>query len=686
MSVQPNLHHNYKLLGFCSSESSLFCLPILLKSHAWDQINHTVFMAVVPDTDRIPPDGHEEHWVEKDIPAVGSIHLVPPGEYDDNELLHARELRGKVNFNLCREWLTFCTKHHTHCAQRMGQGEPITRGFRVINCNVSPPIVEAQPWGIAYVALSYVWGTSPEDEVEWPQTVLDAVTTTREMGFQYLWVDRLSINQNDLDEKSYLIGRMTTIYSEADFTIVAAAGNGAGHGLPGVGEAPRIPQAKFNLEGTGQLISAHRDPRLDIRESVWWTRGWTYQEGVLPKRRLVFTERQAYWECRGMATHESIYLPLHLVHEPSQERMADFMLGAVFKGASYSIRGRSGDENIDNESYRPDYGFPVHRSGSIRFESRGLNEHIRAFSARNLSYDGDSLAAFEGILGMYRSNSTLRQFLGLPIWIGQIADKWPGAHITFALSVSMWYHRSSPTLQMFVSESSRRRTHLPSWTWAGWQGIVSWEVPPQDEHADLMCNLIEVSTLDFLWAADLRLRDESGWIELRLRDVETYKPFETPWSGDLRILDVHNALMLRYFICKPIKKEWGWTRKAGRQGDQNYDGGRMEWDSHWHRLAGRLVCIGISLPMTMNEWSQKHIEGELVSILVFVGRDPGSGHGRARFLTVQLLESQDGSEFWERVGIVQLIISSPELSKYRSINQVLQRVPVQQAGRSFLIQ
>lgn len=68
----------------------------------------------------------------------------------------------------------------------------IERAFRLIDCFKDPPIVEDQPWGTAYVALSYVWGPGKED---WPKTVLDAVAVTREMGQQYLWVDRLCINK-----------------------------------------------------------------------------------------------------------------------------------------------------------------------------------------------------------------------------------------------------------------------------------------------------------------------------------------------------------------------------------------------------------------------------------------------------------------------------------------------------------
>jgi hypothetical protein len=58
------------------------------------------------------------------------------------------------------------------------------------------------------------------------------------------------------------------------------------------------------------LISVLQEPRITIRNSEWATRGWTYQEGVLSNRRLVFTEQQVYWECRGMAVNEMVDFPL----------------------------------------------------------------------------------------------------------------------------------------------------------------------------------------------------------------------------------------------------------------------------------------------------------------------------------------------------------------------------------------
>jgi hypothetical protein len=185
MRIQPDLHRNYKLLAFCSSESSLFCLPKLKSSSAWDKVSHTVFMAVVPDVPSIPPHGHEEHWLEEDIPDVGSIYCLRPGDSGDvDAMLYARELDEKVDFSIIREWPSFSNKYHDSACKRRMLHEPISRGFRVINCGKDPPVVEDQPWGITYTALSYVWGGGSMEQ--WPKTVLDAVAVTKEIGLQYL--------------------------------------------------------------------------------------------------------------------------------------------------------------------------------------------------------------------------------------------------------------------------------------------------------------------------------------------------------------------------------------------------------------------------------------------------------------------------------------------------------------------
>jgi hypothetical protein len=87
--------------------------------------------------------------------------------------------------------------------------------------------------------------------------------------------------------------------------------------------------------------------------------------------------------------------------------------------------------------------------------------------------------------GLY--NKALYLVHGLPIWMDVIAGHVSSVYITFVLSASSWYHRTSDDLRMLVSEPCRRRSHkgesyLPSWTWAGWDGAVSWRAPSEHEH------------------------------------------------------------------------------------------------------------------------------------------------------------------------------------------------------------
>ncbi|KAJ4364423.1 hypothetical protein N0V83_009017 [Neocucurbitaria cava] len=691
MRVRGDLHERHKLLAFRSSESWMFRADRLqdLGDEVLSKYTDKVFMAVVPDVKSIPPCGHEENWLDREIPAAGAIYHIRPGA-DEENLLSARELGAQPDFDRVRLWLDICRREHGNACQQRASQEPILRGFRLIDCTKdptpeAPPLVEEKPWGTEYAALSYVWGSTPEDLEGWPATVLDAMKVTRELGLQYLWVDRSCINQSDLAEKAYLISRMTTIYEEAQFAIVGL-GAGASYGLPGVGSTPRIPQRKYHLDSGNTLLSILRDPRHDVLESQYWTRGWTYQEGVLSNRHIVFTDTQVYWECRCMAIQESA--DVTLFHMPQYEGsrdsvLADCMLSGIFKGATYS-GGSSGHQDdlviAEDEAYRLDHGFPINEEITVRSQLRGLNEHIREFSKRNLTRDTDTLFAFQGIVGMYVQTKPLQMVYGIPVWGGAIAGSVSAVQVTFALSVASWYHRAGPDRFMFVSDSCQRKPHLPSWTWAGWRGTVTWRAPPNLEHCAYMSDLVKATERNLLWSADIYLHKADWSHQIRLQETHSATHLET---DEFTCMEIKNPYILNTFErVEDTTREWSWTKRAGRPGRQQRTARRSDWDAKWYRIGRRLSCIGMSIEMTEEEWTVKHISGEIISVLLFAGKYLDNDHGTARYLTLRRVSSSP--ERWERVGTLYLIV--PFLLGNLTPQDMFKKIPGRRQYRSVVIQ
>jgi len=254
------------------------------------------------------------------------------------------------------------------------------------------------------------------------------MVVANEIGIPYLWVDKYCIDQSNTDEKHSLIRQMDKIYRGAELTIVATAGQDAELGLPGVSGLARPPQRFLTIGG--QRYSVFPDLTERVRKSRWSTRGWTYQEGLLSRRRLVFTEFQVYFQC--METHhwEGLDLPLR---PPEIKRMGFYR---VF----------------------PEDGIGSH-SGDI---AKRLNE----YASRQLTFDSDSLNAFLGILRSSQQKGVYHVW-GIPFLAAPGASN-KNMERSFANALG-WSTR--------VPGNSTRRLGFPSWSWAGWTHLDNLTVP-----------------------------------------------------------------------------------------------------------------------------------------------------------------------------------------------------------------
>jgi hypothetical protein len=217
----------------------------------------------------------------------------------------------RIDFGIIKGLLSYCRGNHKLCATM--STIPIA-DLQVIDCN-SGQIVSL-PGTAAYIALSYVWGSTKVDAIDSkesllstaPKTITDIMALAEQLGILYIWVDIYCIPQDDEHRKRALINKMGLIYSCATLTVIAAAGENPEYGLPGVGTTKR-KHATTILVGS-KLFAISRDVQRELAASKWNSRGWTYQEALLSRRRLVFTDSQIYFQCRAMHCPESLSFPL----------------------------------------------------------------------------------------------------------------------------------------------------------------------------------------------------------------------------------------------------------------------------------------------------------------------------------------------------------------------------------------
>ncbi|PQE03605.1 hypothetical protein CJF30_00006291 [Rutstroemia sp. NJR-2017a BBW] len=206
------------------------------------------------------------------------------------------------------------------------------------------------------------------------------------LKFRYLWVDRYCIDQSDSTGKHEQICQMDMIYASAQVTIIAAGSEDPNRGLHGVRGTLRIPQLVLPL-GNHRIVSSlvHQSVNV-ISRSKWATRGWTYQEGLLSTRRLVFSEDQVRFECNSMHCSEAIHLPLEEMHDKKTGKMDLYAPIGAFQWKDFAI------------------------------QPWDFMNYVSQFSRRKLSFPTDALNAMRGIFNnLEKGRYPVFQLMGVPI-------------------------------------------------------------------------------------------------------------------------------------------------------------------------------------------------------------------------------------------------------------------------------
>lgn len=378
-----------------------------------------------------------------------------------DELPIVRLIQPNINPEVIKNWLRYCQDNHSS-ACREGDKPTSSKSarspfsailsFKLIDCETRRIVHGCRA---QYVALSYVWGASeraPEFSrvlpAQLPETIEDAITVTQSLGMRYLWIDRYCIDQSKPIEVREQVGQMDLIYSCAYLTIIATAGETPHYGLPGVGNRRRQPQPHKMVQGH-MLVSTLPDPREAIKHSKWFQRGWTYQEGILSPRRLIFTDCQLYFECSGMYCCEALNFPLPSLHTQNGQRFKAKFCDSINIGMFPRGIGTSAWEIV------------------LRIED---------YTRRQLTDPSDILNGISGILQAFkRSRKRVLHCAGVPMipatskW-RQGAESgpflWEWSPLAGFCGGLCW-QPTSPT---------ERREGFPSWSWTGWRGKINWGI------------------------------------------------------------------------------------------------------------------------------------------------------------------------------------------------------------------
>ncbi|KAF2726829.1 HET-domain-containing protein, partial [Polyplosphaeria fusca] len=225
----------------------------------------------------------------------------------------------RAAFAQASHWIKHCQLWHAPYCQQIPWGGPNSGSLPLRMIDVQKLCLVAAPAGCQYAALSYKWGNVDQCKLEkdtyedmhkagaldyasktlkkkLPKTIHDAMVVCQGLSIRYLWVDALCIIQDLGEDRDVQIASMGSIYGGAHLTIVAAFGDSADAGLPGISIPRRDRHTPITIKG----VSMNTQPRSAAKcllHSQWYTRGWTFQELVLSRRILAFTQEQMLFFC-----------------------------------------------------------------------------------------------------------------------------------------------------------------------------------------------------------------------------------------------------------------------------------------------------------------------------------------------------------------------------------------------------
>ncbi|KAL2681304.1 hypothetical protein Neosp_008915 [[Neocosmospora] mangrovei] len=397
------------------------------------------------------------------------IILAAPPKYDKSDVDYPNLLNNETQFlgrrigsnhnkgNLIREFLRLCERHHDdRCTGKLGFESPFRETlkepyFGVIDieneCLVPLPFSKGVGNSLCfepYATVSYVWGSGNSRQHATrisniqsrrksgglsavirllPQALRQGISIVHRLGIRYIWIDALCIVQNSSHSWNLNARAMHLIYGNSTITICAADGEDANTGLLALDDNYKSPQMVVNYT-EGVCLMLHRPAETSIEITRWNKRAWTFQERLLSKRCLIFTEGKIFFQCRSTGMSEDVF--------------SDKL------GRGWSL-----------DLVRA----PLQLLSQLKVRALWFYTHcVALYTTRDLYEPFDILAAFSGMCKLMEETMRAPLVFGLPT-----------SHFDLAL---LWQPTGMSVRLEKATESDDpkyRDMRFPSWSWCGWK-------------------------------------------------------------------------------------------------------------------------------------------------------------------------------------------------------------------------
>lgn len=186
-----------------------------------------------------------------------------------------------------------------------------------------------------------------------------------------------------------------------------------------------------------------------LSQSVYASRGWTFQEQLVSARCLYLTGFSALYQCkRGHS--DMLWNSIKLSNSWIEWGDKDLNLSEEWELEQYNSKVRQLTDFAHVSTFEAS---PMELS-DLLFEKWAYYQRlVKNYTSRTLSFPSDALVAFAGVFASTSGGNLGHSFYGLP-------EKF--------LYGSLFWTPSS------AQGSLVRNKHFPSWAWVGWSGSVSY--------------------------------------------------------------------------------------------------------------------------------------------------------------------------------------------------------------------